>query len=520
MRTKIIIAVFAALLAGLLAFLGIRYFFFNDDDKNVRAVVVNPVSSEDSEISNGEGGSLSENGVQTSFVPLLPTETLMSTLTFDFDGDAFDDQVIVVRKSGSPFLFMIVGLYNSELNSYERAAEISTEIAKIRTFSYNGIDMIGDHRMALVYQGIKNDGDSVLNMYLCQKKRGNVEIVNIGNFTSDGTIFIQQTERSEAYELSQSQGKSYTVWVYSSDKSEEQTSKSVGITQIQTEYSWNQEKGTYVQSNQIKVTGNKLAAKELARIQSGNVETFLQFLNGLWYKTSNNSSNPNYIYFDYDDKEVILLSDDTEGVYSWEDSSLRRSGIYLSTQNSIIASMKRRFDIMLTGVNEVYVHVRDDVGSMVIKESNQWDGTYRKMSFQNVFGEVKKVLVSDEYEKILTKEKAWRDDDGNVFSFINNGYRIQTVEGEETGLYVIDSIAQYPIIQFRALTGENKSGLQAAYAMRFRTEEITIPAKKRGQKPTVEVKVHKDEIFLSPVRIAPDTVFAAEGKMITLRISE
>ena len=518
MRTKIVIALFAALIIGIFAFLGIRYFFFKDTDKNIRSVVVNPVSSEDSEISSGEGGSLSDSGVQTSFVPLLPTETLMSTLTFDFDGDAFDDQVIVVRKSGSPYLFMIIGLYNSEMNSYERVAEISTEIAKIRTFSYNGIDMIGNHRMALVYQGIKNDGDSVLNMYLCQKKRGNVEIQNIGNFTSDGTIFIQQTERSEAYELSQSQGKSYTVWVYSSDKSEEQTFKSVGITQIQTEYSWNQEKGTYVQSDQIKVTGNKLAAKELARIQSGNVETFLQFLNGLWYKTSNNSANPNYIYFDYDDKEVILLSDDTEGVYSWEDSSLRRSGIYLSTQNSIIASMKRRFDIMLTGVNEVYVHVRDDVGSMVIKESNQWDGTYRKMSFQNVFGEVKKVPVSDEYEKILTENKLWRDDDGNIYSFSNNGYRIQTTEGEETGIYVIDSIGSYPVIQFRSLS--ESSMLQASYALKFRTEEKTIPAKKRNQRPTVEVKIHRDEMFLSPVRIAPDTVYASEGKLITLKISE
>ena len=133
-----------------------------------------------------------------------------------------------------------------------------------------------------------------------------------------------------------------------------------------------------------------MAARELSRIQNGNVDTFGQFLNGLWYKTNNSSSTPSYIYFNYDDREVIFLSDDTEGVYSWEESSLRRSGIYLTTVNSIISSMKRRFDIMLTGINEVSVHVHDNVG-MIIKESNQWDGTYKKMSFQNTFGETKTV---------------------------------------------------------------------------------------------------------------------------------
>ena len=305
--------------------------------------------------------------------------------------------------------------------------------------------------------------------------------------------------------------------MYSSDKSDENSS-SAGITQVQTEYSWNPEKEEYVQSNRLKITGNSLAAKELARIQNGNVETFTHFLNGLWYKTSNESAKPNYIYFDYDNKEVILLSDDTEGVYSWEDSSLRRSGIYLSTVNSVISSMKRRFDIMLTGVNEVNIHVRDDVGSMVIKESNQWDGSYRKMAFQNVFGGDKDSDISAEYEKILVSQKTWLDDNRNTYIFENNGYKLLTHDGEESGIYVMDSVGVYPIVQFRA--SKSAPYMQNAYVMRFKTEEITVPAKKRNQKPTVEIKVIKDEITLSPVRLAPDTVFVSEGKTITLRKPE
>lgn len=516
MKTKILACVFAVLAASLLVFFAVNHFVSGRNDKNVLPQVITPLSSGDSDSFLNEENSLSDGTSQTSFVPLFPTETLMSTLSIDFDGDAFDDQIVVVRKSGSPYLFLIVGLYNSETNSYERSAEISTEISKIRTFSYNGIDMVGNHRMTLVYQGIKNDGDQVLNMYNCRRRRGNVEISSIGSFSSDGTIFIQRAERSDAYELSQSQGRSYTVWVYSSDRNEEHNSALDGITQIQTEYSWNPESQAYVQTNQIRVTGNRLAARELSRIQNGNLETFVHFLNGLWYKTSNDSANPYYIYFDYDSKEIILLSDDTEGVYVWEDSSLRRSGIYISTVNSIISSMKRRFDIMLTDVNEVYIHVRDDVGNMPVKESNQWDGTYKKMSFQNVFGDTKEIPVSAEYENVLVSSKTWIDDERNVFTFEDNGYRLQTQSGEEQGIFAVQTVGDFSVIQFRCKEGETV--LQNAYVMSFRTEEITVPAARRNQRPRTETRIHKDEIILSPVRIAPDTVFATEGKTISLRL--
>ena len=64
----------------------------------------------------------------------MPNETLISTLTIDFNNDTFDDEVIVVRKSGFPYLLVIPGLYNSETNSYDRLEEIET-----KGFQDNGI---------------------------------------------------------------------------------------------------------------------------------------------------------------------------------------------------------------------------------------------------------------------------------------------------------------------------------------------------------------------------------------------
>lgn len=513
MKNKVAVIFFSSLLAVLAVVVALKFTVFRKNE-NVHAKVITPVSAD--KVKNGtESESISgENIMMTSFIPLLPTETLISTLTLDFDGDNLDDQVVAVHKAGSENLYLIAGLYNSQSNSYERVAEISTEISRERTFSFNAVDMIGNHRNALVYQGVDNSGDSVMKIYMCERNKNSVSLNKIGDFKSDGTIFIVQTERSEAYELSQTRGQSFVVWVYSSDRSEDQKSSSVSVGQIQTEYTWNEDEQKYTQNRQLKVTGSRLAARELARIQNGNVATFAEYLDGLWYKTSSADNSAYYIYFNYDTKEVIFLSDDTEGVYSWENSSLRRSGIYLTLVNSIISSMKRRLDIMLTGMNEVYIRVHEDVG-LLIKENNHWDGTYKKMSFQSTFGEEKINYPHPEYEKILSEISVWEDEEGRKFTFKNGSYTLVNSEIEEKGMYLVDTVGNYPVIQFRVANSQ-KSSLLPAYAMQFKTTEEIVPAKRRNQKPSVRKTVDKNTVILSPVKLSPDTCYAADGMKIVI----
>ena len=52
-----------------------------------------------------------------------------------------------------------------------------------------------------------------MKIYLCVEDRKHNSLVNIGDFACDGTVFIQQTERSESYELALSKGESFSVWV-------------------------------------------------------------------------------------------------------------------------------------------------------------------------------------------------------------------------------------------------------------------------------------------------------------------
>lgn len=473
--------------------------------------VVRPVTEKGNLMDSSESSYI-DSASMTSFIPLLSTETLISSISMDFDGDTLDDQIIAVRKAGSEFLVLIVGLYNSDSNSYERCAEISTEITKDRTFFFTGIDVTGSHKNALVYQGIKNNGDYVMKIFHCVKRKKNVEINIIGDFITDGTIFIQQTDRSDAYENSQAWGVPFPVWVYSSDKNNEKSTDSSVVSQIQTQYRWNYEEQKYVQTKQLVITGSKVAAKELEKIQNGNLSTFTNFLNGLWYK-KNSTGTPSYIYFNYEEKEIIFLSGDTEGVYIWEDSNLRRSGIYITSINAIISSMKRRFDIMVTNMDEVYIHVNDNLG-MHIKEVNLWDGTYKKMSFKNTFGDEKKELVSDSYAAEFEKKGNWIDDEGNIFSFKNNVYEITGLKNEK-GLYVFDTVGSYPIVQFylKNATEEKIS----SYAMKFQIDKVVIPSKKRGKPDLTKEVENKNIIDFYPVWLSADNCYAVDGNSFRLR---
>lgn len=496
-KSAVVIASAAAVLAVVIL---LRIFVFKHSAAVLTPKIVTPIASNSKDASKSKSEMLSDSASLTSFVPLLATETLISTTVFDFDGDNFDDQVAAVHKAGSQNIFLIVGLYNPSTNSYIRAAEISTEVSKTRTFSYAGIDMTGTHRTALVYQGEKTNGESVLRMYHCQHQKEKIEILTIGNFSSDGTIFIQQTERSESYELSQTRGESFAVWVYSSDKRSGKTSENAVVNQIQTEYRWSETEQKYIQSKQLNITGSTLAAKELSRIQNGNLETFANFLTGLWYKTTSDGMNPRYIHFNYDTKEVIFLSEDTEGVYSWEDSNLRRSGIYLTAVNTIIPSMKRRFDISLTGINEVRILVHDNVG-MIIKENNQWDGIYHKLSFQTTFGEAKSVSNAEQIVKKLRENSAWSDGNGNNFVFTGNTFRISG-NAEENGIFAMDDVGQFTVIQFRSTV--SPSMLSGAYSIRF------LP------KQEANAASDTDSVVFSPVRLAPNTCYPADGYAFTL----
>ena len=439
MKSKTVLILFvlaAALIAGV--FFISQKVISKDAKSSTRARIVTPKSSTSANSENETSNSSFETEKYETFVPLYSGETLISALTIDINNDGYDDEVIIVRRANSQNLWIVVAPIDPDTGFYERLDPIKTEFTRTRTFSYSGMDVTGEHKNALIYQGLADDGNYIMKIYLCAEERGRSYLRNIGDFSCDGTVFIQQTERSESYALAMSKGESFSVWVYKSDTPAEGSTSdkdkaTVAQNQIQQEYKWNPSTQKYELAREINVTAGRLAATELSRIQDGTVETFAAFLEGLWYKTSNTDGNIRYMYFHYPENEIIQLYKDIQEVYEWEDSKLRHNGIYLTAVNADIMNLHRRFDIALVKADEIKITLRDDI-NLVISENTQWDGNYKKMSLQDSFGDSSETVESI-YRKELRKGDTWATADSTFsLNFADFTYSLSNGGLTETGI--------------------------------------------------------------------------------------
>ena len=442
---KKVIPVVFVLVAVVLAFFVFSKNLFNESQVVSHSKVVVPTSNE----AKGENES-AESSAVSSFISLLNEETLISTVEADLDDDGFEDQVNVVKSASISGVQIIIALYSAAESKYVRSAVIQTEISQVRSFACTALDVIGNHKNALVYQGTADDGTSIMKIYVAEKKKDNdseLKMNLIGDFKAAGTIFIQQNPRGEDYELSLSNGESFPVWVYTSESQKNPTS--TRLDQIQTMYEWSSAEKKYVESKSIRVAGSSIAAKELAKIQDGTVSSFAKFLDGLWYK-NDNSKEKRYIFFDYQNEEVIFYHQDSEEVYSWMKSNLRRNGIYFSSVNKSIENLQRKFDISLVNLDEIRVLIHDDV-RMLIGEENLWDGSYKKV-VTNTKSEPNRERVSEYVEK-LVKEEKWESADGIRIDFTNNEYVVDSEKIKDKGRYTQIDIFGKTFIQFRSEKG-------------------------------------------------------------------
>lgn len=504
---RIIPAIFIIVAALLACFLLIRRFFVEQTVVQRARLVTPVVDSSDSAVSRSDE-KYNDTYFETSFITLAQGETLLSTVTMDIDGDGYDDQINVIKTAASQFIVLVVALYNPATAKYERAASLATVVTQVRTFACTSLDVVGNHHNALVYQGISSTGHSVLRMYVGSRdKEGKFQIDCIGDFDTDGTVFIQQLDRDDSYALSQARGLSFPVWMYSS----ETRTDSKRTDQIQTEFNWSEKERKYVQVNQSRVPGSSITAKELARIQDGTVETFSRFLEGLWYKTDNASKTIRYIFFDSFSHEIIFENGDSEEVYSWLNSNLRRGGMYFTAVNTSIENLQRRVDISLIGLDEIRIRLQDDV-RMLISESTLWDGTYKKMAVQmtKATGTTKK----DSFDFVFSGH--WKTADGTDIVFSEDTYRVQGAHVSDSGRFMKLLISGEAVVQIRSDSGHPY--FRENYVFDFPKIE---KEEKSGRRTVKKMVDDTNTVHFHHVIVRPDGYYVTEEKPLTLtRVAE
>ncbi|MDR1412051.1 MAG: pallilysin-related adhesin [Spirochaetaceae bacterium] len=310
-------------------------------------------------------------------IALNAGELLVTVLTQDFNGDLVDEQIIAYRNLSEPEnrIYLCYVVFDRQINGYRRIWDIPTVVTRPGTISLYTQDITGDRGVCLILTGM-NSGEA-RTMTIFKQNPGNDEEIpfdKIAEIEIDGSIQIQETDRTQAYRMGLTTGKSFTIAAYGRDPESDNI-----LDQIEVIYSYNPGTNRFEESRLTRIPGSQIEQRRVRELLSGGSREFENFISGLWYYVSPQGTldTRQYIYFDPKNRELIFYSDEVQQVFTWQNSSATRYGIYISSQNISVTTLRRSVDIELESLNSIRVKIFEDV-RLKIGVSDSWQGSYRK----------------------------------------------------------------------------------------------------------------------------------------------
>ncbi|MFP4362862.1 MAG: pallilysin-related adhesin [Spirochaetia bacterium] len=306
-------------------------------------------------------------------VQLASHENLVQLYDVNLDLDRIDEQILVVKSREdveSPISIIVVD-FDTVRNAYIRSWEAETGSVNIRSFSVQLKDMTGDHAIEIICSGTNAENHQVMDIFRRTQSPTGIGIyyTPILNVSLDGSIEIDELERSQGYELQQSQGIAYPVSTYRSDPESDNF-----MDLIRTRYYWRHQAGRYIASEEEYIEGSEIEEARLQELYRSGASDFEEFLSGPWYRVSIDASNENEVgevlFFDPSQRKVIFYSEQIQEVYTW--SSTHKT-IYRSV-NTYLFNEELPIISRLMGVS---VHSLDTIRIYVREGTEDWSAEYR-----------------------------------------------------------------------------------------------------------------------------------------------
>ncbi|MDR0375479.1 MAG: pallilysin-related adhesin [Treponema sp.] len=322
-------------------------------------------------------------------IPLEDWEILAGVLNENFDADVHEEQILAYRNlADSDSRIYIAYVDFDEIEGvYKRMWDAKTLATRPGTLELYTLDMVGDRVPCVIVRGMNGGGEHTLTAFRWNQEAQPEDspatatsapvaapFDKIAEIQIDGVITIQSVERTQAYQLGLSNGKDFPIAAYGRD------AESLSILdQVEITYTYNAEKNEYEQSGVTRVPGRQVEERRVREILSGGARGFEAFITGLWYfvRPDGAIDSRQYIYFDPFNKEVIFYTDETQQVFTWQNSGATRYGLYISTQNISVQTLRRSVDIALESLESIRVKVFEDVRLKIGNDAG-WDGSYRK----------------------------------------------------------------------------------------------------------------------------------------------
>ena len=383
---------------------------------------------------------LAQEDSMTARVPLAEGEALISILNGNFEGGPVEKQFIAYRnllELESPIYITFID-YDEASRAYKRVWSAQTAATRPGTISLYTQDLLGDRSLCILLSGVNGLGEHTLTVFRKNPSAKNELFSKIAEFRIDGTISVKEVERSQAYQLGYSQGQSYTIATYGRDF------ESANIMdQVENIYTFNSGIGLYEQTNKTRIPGTQIEQRRVRELL-GNSRAFEEFVTGLWYYMTPQGTidKRQYIYFSPSTREIIFYGDETQQVFTWQNSATTRYGLYISSQNISVTTLKRSIDIELESLDSIKVRVFEDV-RLKIGVNAPWDGSYRKAG-----------PPENRTPKLQTPENTYIDayydgSIGKLHFFPNGAYELFTGNAVRQGKYAFFNLGDQELLELR-----------------------------------------------------------------------
>jgi hypothetical protein len=445
-------------------------------------------------------------------VTMGESEAVISVLTQDFDGDQDEEQIVAYRnltEIESPVYIAYID-YDEAGRIYRRLWDAGTAATRPSTISLYAQDLIGDRGNCVIVTGMNGMGERTMTVFRSPRLRdqrraeANQPFTRIAELRIDGSISIQEMERPQAYQLGMAPGQSFKIAAYGHDYESGNI-----LDQVEISYEFNTRNGLYEQTRITRVPGSQIEQRRLRELLSGSPGVFEEFISDLWYYVSPEGTldSRQYVYFDPSNKELIFYGDETQQVFTWQNSTPTRYGLYIASQNISVTTLRRFLDIELESLDSIRLRVFEDV-RMKIGISNSWDGSYRRA------GTVKKAAPKTA-EPVKPYIDAIYDSSIGKIRFSEDGvYDLSAGETASRGRYAFFLVNDQELLELRPERnfGQNSEPRSQQGPNRSAGREVfRVTGRNTGGKSFVLSRIRLGAAGIQDLREAPISLIAAEG---------
>lgn len=423
----------------------------------LRKLVVNPDAT-----AHEAASAQAEREAAMNKIAALPNELILDAISINLDPDEGDEQILTVRKTDNSGdrLSIVVADFIPQRKGWVRAWEGETLATKLTTFQIQTDDFIGDHNLDIICTGMDDANDQTMTVFRRVSGPDETVIYYSPIFAQTADSFdVQRLERTEGYQLGQTNGSSWLIEAYRRDKDSENL-----LDQVKTLYAWDQKSKAYQESGSEKIPGAQVEKEMASKVLTGKEADFESFLHGAWCESGKSpfDADARILVFDRAANSIVFYSVDDQEDFDWNESHSTNYGLYVGCQNESVSDLRRLMDIELTGADRISVRIFEDL-QMKVDAQMRWDGSYQRLPAETAAS----ALREQRQNPSVKLEGSYRGANGLSLQFEGQRFSLQSGEILKKGGFIVYKLGDEWVLQLSVLQDSGLIAERETFRLRY-----------------------------------------------------